>query len=529
MLPTTVAAHAQLIHTLVSPNPEFDGNFGGSVSGADFNGDGFSDLIVGAQAENGGDTDAGRAYILNGSTGGYLFALQSPDPVYQGWFGCSVSIAGDWNSDNRPDVIVGASRDGVGAIGKAYIFRGNTGGLLRTLQSTNPILEGGFGASVSGAGDVNNDNAIDVVVGAPSEHGGSIGSGRAYIFTGNAGGLLYSLVSPNPESGGGFGGSVSGAGDVNNDMYDDVIVGASWEDGGAVNAGRAYIFSGNGGGLLYALECPDPEHTGRFGVSVSGAGDVNNDGYSDVIVGALLEIGGVGDAGRAYIFSGNGGGLLYRLISPNAEGGGYFGVSVSGVGDLNDDDHAEVLVGAPLEDSGATDAGRAYIFSGDGGDLYTTLESPNSEGSGHFGYSVSTAGDVNNDNWLDVIVGAEWESGGAAYAGRAYVFDPPFLMSLSGSLVGGELYLEWTPCPEVFEYWIYGADNHAHFEPGLFPPYAYYLDMVPSNVTTWSSAAGITDPEHNWTYMVVAVIYSEEEIGRSNRYGEHDFRFIIAE
>jgi hypothetical protein len=520
--------HADLVYTLASPNPVADGNFGQSVCGAEVTGDERADLIVGAPNEYFTEDGAGRAYVFSGSTGNYHHPLQSPDPVEEGHFGCSVSLAGDWNNDGNPDVIVGASRDGVGAIGKAHIFKGNTGTWLRTLQSTNPVLEGGFGASVSGAGDVNNDNLADVIVGAPTEHGGSLGSGRAYIFLGDDGSSLYELVSPNPETGGGFGGSVSGAGDVNSDGYDDVVIGASWEDGGAVNAGRVYIFSGNGGGLLYTLECPQPEVTGRFGVSVSGAGDVNDDSYADVIVGALLEIGGVGDAGKAYVFSGNGGGLLYSLESPNAEAGGYFGFSVSGAGDLNSDGHTEVIVGAPLEDSGATDAGRAYLFSGDGGGLYATLETPNPISFGQFGGSVSAAGYVDLSIVPDVIVGAAEEHTVTFDTGRAYVFDPPFRLSLTSDLVAGELQLEWTPCPGVFEYWIYGADNQPYFEPGLFPPYQYHLDAVPSNVTTWSSSAGIADPEHNWTYMVVAVLYSEEEIGRSNGVGEHDFNIVIA-
>ena len=119
--------------------------------------------------------------------------------------------------------------------------------------------------------------------------------GELYTFTGEA---AYDR----------FGFSVSGAGDVNNDGYSDLIVGAVWNDAGGSSAGRAYVYSGQTGGLLYTFtgEAADD----RFGVSVSGAGDVNNDGYDDLIVGANWNVAGGNNAGRAYVYSGQTGGLL---------------------------------------------------------------------------------------------------------------------------------------------------------------------------------------------------------------------------
>ena len=113
---------------------------------------------------------------------------------------------------------------------------GASGQLLYTLESPTPRFEAWFSWSVSGAGDVNGDGYDDVIVGAPAETGGALGSGKAYVFSGNGGALLYTLQSPNAEDTGYFGSSVSGAGDVNVDMYDDVVVGAEIEDGGAIDA-----------------------------------------------------------------------------------------------------------------------------------------------------------------------------------------------------------------------------------------------------------------------------------------------------
>jgi hypothetical protein len=379
------------------------------------------------------------AFVVGGASAYLQHPLQSPYPQADGWFGWSVSGAGDVNNDGYDDLVVGARNEDGGAFqsGTAHVFDGHSGGILGTLNSPNPQNYGLFGVSVSGAGDVNNDGHDDLVVGALSEDGGASFSGRAYVFSGNGGTPLYTLESPNPEYTGGFG-LVSGAGDVNNDGHDDIIVGAYHENGGATNAGRAYVFSGNGAGLLYTLQSPNPGYDGWFGCSVSGAGDLNNDGYADVIVGAEREDGGASQAGRAYVFSGNGGGLLHTMLSPSPQDPGFFGASVSAGGDIDGDSYPDVVVGANYEEGGATYAGRSYVMSGSSGTPLLTLQSPWPEFNGRFGTSVSGAGDVNGDGCNDIIVGTR-EYGAANLAGRAYVF--------SGS-DGGLLHALESPYPE---------------------------------------------------------------------------------
>jgi hypothetical protein len=418
---------AQVLYTLESPNAEAGGYFGVSVSGAgDVDGNGYEDVVVGAECEDGGAFDAGRAYIFTGQTGTLLHTLQSPNAELKGRFGYSVSGAEDVNNDGYSDVVVGACGETAGApdAGRAYVFSGQTGSLLYTFQSPDAEAGGWFGFSVCGAGDVNNDDHDDALVGACREDGGVIDAGRAYIFSGQTGGLLYTLQSPNAEPDGWFSIAVSGLGDANNDGHDDVVVGAFLEDGGAANAGRAYVFSGQTGTLLHTLQSPNPEAFGYFGGSVSEGGDVNGDGYDDVVVGALYEDPGTPDAGRAYVFSGQTGSLLWTLQSPNPETDGFFGLSISGAGDADSDGYDDVVVGAYGENGGATNAGRAYVFSGQTGSLLWTLQSPDAEYMGVFGYSVSGVGDVNNAGYDDVIVGAFYEDGGAIDAGRAYVFAP---------------------------------------------------------------------------------------------------------
>jgi hypothetical protein len=421
--------------TLRSPNQQPLGYFGYSVSGAgDVNQDGFADVIVGAYFEDPGTSpdEAGRAYIFSGRDRRLLFELMSPNEQFGGNFGISVAGAGDVNQDGFADVIVGAYRESPGGLtnaGRAYIFSGQDGSLLFQLISPNPRVGGAFGISVAAASDVNQDGFADVIVGAAGDSPGTSppGAGRAYVFSGQNGTLLFELISPNEEQFGNFGTSVSGAGDVNQDGFADLTVGAYSEAPGTSpnDAGRAYVFSGQDGSLLFELISPNEETAGHFGLSVSGAGDVNKDGFADVIVGAAGESPQFLEAGRAYIFGGRDGRLLFELRSPNEEQFGQFGISVSGAGDVDQDGFADVVVGAWGEGPGTSPgAGRAYVFSGRDGSLVVELRSPNQETAGHFGYSVSGAGDVNADGMADVIVGAPQEDPGTSPqdAGRAYVF-----------------------------------------------------------------------------------------------------------
>ncbi len=388
--------------------------FGVSVSGAgDVNGDGYPDLIVGAYLNDAGGTktNAGRAYVYSGKTGGLLYTFTGEAEV--DFFGFSVSGAGDVNKDGYADLIVGAWRSDAGGTkpeaGRAYVYSGRTGGLLYTF--TGEAVADHFGYSVSGTGDVNGDAYADLVVGARDNDAGGTNAGRAYVYSGQTGGLLHTFTGE--AAGDGLGVSVSGAGDINNDGYADLIVGAVFV--GASGIGRAYVYSGKTGGLLHTFIGGMSD---GFGGSVSGAGDVNKDGYADLIVGACEDDWATTRTGRAYVYSGQTGGLLHTFT-----GEAYtdlFGVSVSGAGDVNGDGYADLLVGAWANDSGGWDAGRAYVYSGQTGALLYTF---NGEAAAdHFGVSVSGAGDVNNDGYDDLIVGASGNDAGGTAAGRAYAY-----------------------------------------------------------------------------------------------------------
>jgi hypothetical protein len=218
-----------------------------------------------------------------------------------------VASAGDVNGDGYGDVIIGATS--VSPNGAAYVILGGPGGLLTASPTVIAGPASNFGYSVWGADDVNGDGYADVIVGAQEA---SSATGAAYVYLGGSGGISTTpaptLLGPGGTNGF-FGCAVSGAGDVNGDGYSDVVVGA-FEVSSAV--GAAYVYFGGSGGLSTvptALANPNPPTGGSpgfFGFAVAGPGDINGDGYADVAIGADENSGG---NGAAYIFNGKLGGV----------------------------------------------------------------------------------------------------------------------------------------------------------------------------------------------------------------------------
>ena len=206
--------------------------------------------------------------------------------------------------------------------------------------------------------------------------------------------VLHTLESPNAEPQGWFGCSVSGAGDVNNDGHDDVVVGAYHEDGGVEDAGKVHVFSGADGVLLHTFDSFYPaaeQYWYGFGWTVAGIGDVSGDEYDDLVVGSPVEDGAAPSSGRVYLFNGETGDTLRTLVSPQGYMG--FGISVTSAGDVNGDGHDDVIVGSPADTvAGIGDAGKAYVFGGVDGQLLLSLQSPDFPAAMGFGWCVSGGG-----------------------------------------------------------------------------------------------------------------------------------------
>jgi hypothetical protein len=411
--------------------------FGFSVASAgDVNGDGFSDVIVGAWLFDNPEPNEGRAFVYHGSASGLSttanWTAESNQAGAQ--FGVSVASAGDVNGDGYSDVIVGAHlfTNGEAGEGRAFVYHGSASGLSTTPNWTAESNQGNafFGVSVASAGDVNGDGFSDVIVGAYLFDNPEQDEGRAFVYHGSASGLSTTpnWTAESNQAGGGFGWSAASAGDVNGDGYSDVIVGAFGFDNPEQDEGRAFVYHGSASGLSTTPNWTAESNQGNafFGVSVASAGDVNGDGFSDVIVGASLFDNGETDEGRAFVYHGSASGLSTSAnwTAESNQAGAQFGVSVASAGDVNGDGFSDVIVGAFGFDNGETDEGRAFVYHGSASGLSTTPNwtAESNQAFAQFGYSVASAGDVNGDGFSDVIVGAPLFDNPELNEGAAFVY-----------------------------------------------------------------------------------------------------------
>lgn len=398
-------------------NAAFD-RFGHDVSGAgDVNADGYDDIIVGAVFGHLGAAARGSASVLSGSNGAELYRFYGNSG--QDYFGWSVSGAGDVDADGHDDVIVGAPGDAPNGAqsGSARVFSGYDGSVLYTFLGGHV---GDFlGGAVAGAGDVNRDGHDDFLVGAQHDASNGSSAGTAWLYSGRDGSIIHRFVGEAAFEY--LGSSVASAGDVDADGTLDIIVGAYAADFGGIEVGAAKVYSGRTGGILYRFF--GTTEWGRYGKSVDGAGDVNADGFADLIVGHPDR--GPGDVGGVDVFSGKEGELLYTYTGESPFDS--MGWAVSGAGDVDQDGFDDFMFGVHDDEvDGLVDAGTARLHSGrNGARLYLF------EGhiwGGYFGVSVCGAGDVNGDGFPDVVVGQDCDDFNGDCSGSAYVYSPKVLL-----------------------------------------------------------------------------------------------------
>jgi hypothetical protein len=387
----------------------------------DVNGDGFADVAIGAPFANADQSGAAYVYLGGVTSVGTTPALTLAGPAGSNSGFGNVASAGDVNGDGFGDLLVGADET-VNLTGSVYVYLGGDAGLAATPAAVmlGPGGVGGiFGGSLASAGDVNGDGFADVIVGA-FQVPDAASNGAAYVYLGSAAGLATEPAFTFAGFDGAnarFGAAVASAGDLNGDGFGDVIVGAPLA--GDLDSGDAYVYFGSASGLSatpgLSLSSPGAN---EFGTSVANAGDVNGDGFADLVVGGYL-----GSAGAAFQYLGGTSGPSSipstTLTQPAVMGVmGLFGLNATGAGDVNDDGYADVIVGSPFFQGGA---GSAFLYLGSPSGLasaaVTTL-APST--GGEFGDATAGAGDVNGDGYADVIIGGSGD--GMKEAGYSFLY-----------------------------------------------------------------------------------------------------------
>ena len=316
-------------------------------------------------------------------------------------------------------------------------------GSLGTL--TGELSGDQFGRAVAAAGDVNGDGFADFLVGSPGGRGNAGVTGTVSLFLGAADSVFEpaAVVLEGETGGDEFGYAVAAAGDVDNDGYDDFVIGAPGNDGSAFQAGRVYLYAGGASGISLVDSWDGDLASARFGAALAGGFDFDNDGYDDFAAGAPESNQGATRAGLVKIYLGGSNMTVtqptaYRLIGDQANWA--LGWSLDAAGDVDDDNFDDLIAGAPQPND--VNAGRAVIWFGQASSSATPsrLVLIGETGFDRFGYSVSGAGDRNQDGYDDVLVGAPGHDSQGIDKGAAYVFLGGFNMNAI---------IDWTTRGEV--------------------------------------------------------------------------------
>ncbi len=420
------------------------------------------------------DGDGDVDFAVSGNVGLVSVFLNNGDGTFSGPTNFGVSLepiafyGADLDFDGDIDLAVINNRPGTANLD---ILKNNGSGSF-SLFVTYPLSV--MGNSISG-GDFDLDGDVDLVL---SSYWGSSNNVYVMLNTGNAtfsGPAIYTAGS-----------SAHGvaAKDVDNDGDVDLAVANTGNDNISIllNDGTGVF----GGLANYSLGCSPYDLYGN---------DLDGDGYVDL-------------AAASYAAN--------SVVTIFNDGDGSFSGPVIFYTGSNSRD----VVGGDVDGDGDID----LVASVNGADSVSVILN---DGSGLFGNLARYQ--VGNSPWGIAVADFEGD-GDVDIASANYNSDNVTVLRnvggplvLWGNVLGGQLVLNWTAYPGATAFWVYGADNNAYFEPGFGPGYLHRQAVLSPLFRTWSSANGVGDPDHNWTYLVMAVNASEQELSRSNRFGEHDF------
>jgi hypothetical protein len=360
----------------------------------DVDGDAVCDFAVGSWHPT--PTFEGGVYVYSGA-GRTLIrridGLQSYEKL-----GYSLAALGDVDGDGVPDLAIGAPwwfEPGGWDGGRVCVYSGATGSLVwyQPSQGKQCVL----GASIANVGDVDGDGVDDFVAGAPNlDTGAHIYAGAAYVFSGKAGTILYTWIGD--EDFLGLGNSSSSLGDADGDGVPDVVVGAGLGGVNGKNRGRVYLYSGKDGSLLQTWT--GTIDSAVFGRGLAPMGDLNGDGCADLAIGSA--VGPQNQPMDVYLYSGRDGTLIDTIHG--TRNWDFFGQALANAGDLDGDGFPELLVGAPNDSTLFNDGGAVHVVSGR---TRRELYRFDAEGGyGDFGHAVAGGQDLDGDSIPDILAGA---------------------------------------------------------------------------------------------------------------------------